>query len=89
MGVLIAAVIVLIPHIPLVAITVLVEVGNALLLPIVLTFLLLLTNDRKLLGDQVNGWFANCLTIATGVVIILLGLLSVVMTLFPNWTPWI
>ena len=88
MGVLIAAVIVLIPHIPLVVITVLVEVGNALLLPIVLTFLLLLTNDRKLLGDQVNGWFANCLTIATGVVIILLGLLSVVMTLFPNWTPW-
>jgi NRAMP (natural resistance-associated macrophage protein)-like metal ion transporter len=87
-GVLIAAVIVLVPHIPLVAITVMVEVGNALLLPIVLTFLLLLTNDRKLLGDHVNGWFGNLLTITTGVVIILLGLLSGVMTLFPNWTPW-
>ena len=64
-----------------------VEVGNALLLPIVLTFLLLLTNDKKLLGRDVNGWEANLLVGSTGIAIILLGLLSVVMTLFPHWAP--
>jgi Mn2+/Fe2+ NRAMP family transporter len=87
-GVLIAAVIVLIPNIPLVTITVLVEVGNGLLLPIVLGFLLLLTNDKKLLGNYVNNWVTNLFTVGTGVVIVALGILSVVMTLFPNWTPW-
>jgi Mn2+/Fe2+ NRAMP family transporter len=87
-GVLIAAIIVLVPNIPLVSITVLVEVGNALLLPIVLCFLLLLTNDKKLLGKYVNNWFTNLFTVGTGVLIVALGLLSVVMTLFPNWTPW-
>jgi Mn2+/Fe2+ NRAMP family transporter len=87
-GVLIAALIVLVPNIPLVSITVLVEVGNALLLPIVLCFLLLLTNDKKLLGQHVNNWFTNLFTVGTGVLIVALGLLSMVMTLFPNWTPW-
>jgi len=87
-GVLIAAIIVLVPNIPLVSITVLVEVGNALLLPIVLGFLLLLTNDKKLLGKHVNNWFTNLFTIGIGAVIVGLGILSVVMTLFPNWTPW-
>ena len=83
-----AALIVLIPNIPLVTITVFVEVGNALLLPIVLTFLLLLTNDKNLLGDQVNDWKANLMVGATGIVVIFLGILSVVMTLLPNWNPW-
>jgi Mn2+/Fe2+ NRAMP family transporter len=84
LGVLLAAGIVLIPNIPLVTVTVLVEVGNALLLPIVLIFLLLLTNDRELLGKHVNRWPSNLLAVGTGVVIILLGLLSVVLTFFPN-----
>ncbi len=84
-GVVLAAAIVLIPNTPLVTITVIVEAGNALLLPIVLIFLLLLTNDRKLLGDHVNRWPSNLLAITTGAVIILLGLLSVVLTFFPNW----
>jgi len=74
------------PEIPLVTITVLVEVGNALLLPIVLTFLLLLTNDKKLLGKDVNGWKANLMVGAVGVIIILLGLVSVSLTLFPTGT---
>lgn len=84
-GVLLAAAIVLIPNIPLVTVTVLVEAGNALLLPIVLTFLLLLTNDKQLLGKHVNKWHSNLLAVGTGAVIILLGLLSVVLTFFPNW----
>ncbi len=87
-GVVLAALIVLIHNIPLVTITVFVEVGNALLLPIVLTFLLLLTNDKNLLGDQVNDWKANLMVGATGIVVIFLGILSVVMTLLPNWNPW-
>lgn len=84
-GVVLAAVIVLIPNIPLVTITVIVEAGNALLLPVVLIFLLLLTNDKTLLGKHVNRWPSNLLAITTGVIIILLGILSVVLTFFPNW----
>jgi len=88
LGVLIAAMIVLIPDIPLVTITVLVEAGNALLLPIVLCFLLLLANDRKLLGDYVNNWFSNLFAIGMGVIIVALGMLSAAMTLFADWTFW-
>jgi Mn2+/Fe2+ NRAMP family transporter len=86
-GVVLAAAIVLIPNIPLVTITVLVEAGNALLLPIVLVFLLLLTNDRELLGEHANNWKSNLLALATGVAIIFLGLLTVIMTIFPDWKP--
>ncbi len=88
-GVALAAGIVLIPNIPLVHIMVMVQVGNALLLPIVLGFLLLLTNDKNLLGNAVNGWKANTLVITTGAVVILLGLLSVAMSFFPDWPPFL
>ena len=82
--VLLAAGIVLIPNLPLVSITVDVEAFNAFVLPIVLTFLLIMANDRKILGDRVNSLVGNILAIGVTVVCVCLGGWMAILTLFPN-----
>jgi NRAMP (natural resistance-associated macrophage protein)-like metal ion transporter len=72
--VLVAAGIVLIPHLPLIRITVWVEAFNAFVLPIVLGFLLVMANDKKILGDRVNSLFGNVVAIGVGVICVGLGL---------------
>ena len=69
-----AAGIVLVPHLPLIRITVWVEAFNAFVLPIVLGFLLVMANDRKILGDRVNSALGNTVAIAVAVVCVGLGL---------------
>lgn len=70
--VMVAAGIVLIPNLPLIRITVWVEAFNAFVLPIVLGFLIVMANDKKILGDRVNSWLGN--TVAVGVSIVCVGL---------------
>ena len=48
------AVVLLLPHFPLVYMMVLSQVVNGMVLPFVLIFMLLLTNDRRLMGEYVN-----------------------------------
>jgi len=72
--VVLAAGIVLIPGLPLIRITVDVEAFNAFVLPIVLTFLLVMANDRSILGDRVNSWLGNVVAIGVAVVCVTLGL---------------
>jgi Mn2+/Fe2+ NRAMP family transporter len=72
--VIIAAGVVLIPHLPLIKITVWVEAFNAFVLPIVLGFLLVMANDKKILGDRVNSLLGNVVAIGVGVVCVALGL---------------
>ncbi len=69
-----AAGLVLIPHVPLVAIALVVNVLAALEMPPVLVFLLMLVNDRELMGDQVNDRGANFAAIAVVVILVLCGL---------------
>jgi NRAMP (natural resistance-associated macrophage protein)-like metal ion transporter len=69
----VAAGIVLIPHLPLVRITVWVEAFNAFVLPIVLGFLLVLSNDRKILGGRVNSIVGNVVALSVAVVCVGLG----------------
>lgn len=64
---LLAAGIVLIPHAPLLAMTLAVNVIATLLMAPALLFLLLLVNDREIMGSLANGLFAN---IAGGAIII-------------------
>jgi Mn2+/Fe2+ NRAMP family transporter len=71
--VVVAAAIVLVPHLPLVKITVYVEAFNALVLPIVLGFLLVLSNDKKVLGTRVNSLLGNIIAIGISAVCIVLG----------------
>ena len=69
-----AAGIVLIPHLPLVQVTLYVEAFNALVLPIVLGFLLLLANNKRILGDRVNSLPGNIIAGTVSVVCVSLGL---------------
>jgi len=80
--VLVAAAVVLIPNLPLVRITVDVEAFNAFVLPIVLGFLLIMANDRKILGDRVNSMLGNVLAIGVTVVCVTLGLWMAYLTFF-------
>jgi len=80
----VSAVIVLIPGSPLGLITVGVQVLAGVLLPSATVFLLLLCNDKAVLGPWVNGKWLN---IFTAVVIAVLVVLSIVLTasvLFPS-----
>jgi Mn2+/Fe2+ NRAMP family transporter len=76
-----AAGVVLIPNLPLVKITLYVEAFNALVLPIVLGFLLVLSNDKKILGNRVNSLFGNVIAIGISIVCVSLGLWYGVLTL--------
>jgi hypothetical protein len=81
-----AATLVLTPHVPLGLLTEGVQVLAGVLLPSASVFLLLLCNDKAVLGPWVNG---KKLNVFTGVIVGILVLLSVVLTasvLFPNIT---
>jgi Mn2+/Fe2+ NRAMP family transporter len=62
----------LIPRLPLVYISVLSQVVNGIVLPFVLIFMLLLTNDRELMGEHTNSRAFNVVAWATVVVVVLL-----------------
>jgi Mn2+/Fe2+ NRAMP family transporter len=62
----------LVPRFPLVHVMVLSQVVNGVVLPFVLIFMLLLTNDRELMGDYVNGRRFNIVAWATVIVMIVL-----------------
>ena len=79
--VLLAAAIVLIPHLPLIRITLYVEAGNALVLPIVLGFLLMLSNDQMVIGERRNSLLGNTIAFTISGVCICLGLWYATLTL--------
>jgi Mn2+/Fe2+ NRAMP family transporter len=84
---LLAAGIVLIPGAPLLAMTLTVNVIATLLMAPALLLLLLLANDREIMGDLANGRWAN---LAGGTIIIaiaVVGALYGVITAFPNLLP--
>ncbi len=72
--VVISAGIVLVPHLPLIRITIWVEAFNAFVLPIVLGFLLVMANDKRILGDRANSVLGNTVAIGIGVICVGLGL---------------
>ncbi len=74
----ISAGIILWPEAPLIAIMYLSQVVNGAVLPFVLIFMLRLINDKRLMGDYVNGPVFN--VIAWGTVFIVMGL-TLIMTL--------
>jgi NRAMP (natural resistance-associated macrophage protein)-like metal ion transporter len=66
------AAVLLIPRLPLVYVLVLSQVANGVVLPFVLVFMLLLTNDRELMGEHANTSGFNAVAWITVVVVILL-----------------
>ena len=68
----------LVPHFPLVHVMVLSQVVNGVVLPFVLIFMLMLTNDRELMGEHVNSRTFNVIAWITVVVMIVLTLALVI-----------
>ena len=80
-----AAVLVLIPSFPLEFVILTVNVIAVLAMPPALAFLLLLVNDREVMGDYVNGFWANVAGIAVTVLLIAAGVGFGIATVFPKW----
>ncbi len=72
------AAVLMIPKLPLVYVTVLSQAVNGIVLPFVLIFMLMLTNDRELMGEHVNGRTFNVIAWLTVAVVIVLTLALVV-----------
>lgn len=78
------AIIIMFPDAPLLTIMVLSQVINGSLLPLVLVFMLLLVNNKKLMGEYVNGKLFNVIAWTTTIIMSILTLLLVVTALIPS-----
>ncbi len=76
--------VVLIPGAPLVTITMYVQVVAVTLLPASLIFLILLLNDRNVMGDYVNTRRQNIMNVTIAGFVIVVSTLMGICTLFPN-----
>ena len=70
--IILAVIIIMIPNVPLLSILYLSQVANGLLLPFVLILMLLIINDKSIMGEHVNSRLFNFISIAT--VLIVMGL---------------
>ena len=68
--IIIGAAIILIPNAPLILITLWSQVANGLLLPVVLLCMILIVNNKEVMGEYVNKPFQNIIGWATIVVLI-------------------
>ena len=82
--IILAASIILIPKIPLLWVMISSQVINGVILPFTLIAMLFLINNEKLMGKYVNSKFYNVLVWITVVVMIVLTILMITTTLFPN-----
>ncbi|MCE5238639.1 Nramp family divalent metal transporter [bacterium] len=76
--------IVLLPRAPLLTIMYLSQVLNGILLPAVLIFILILINDRRLMGEYRNNRFYNAVSITTVVIMTGLTVLLALTTVWPG-----
>jgi Mn2+/Fe2+ NRAMP family transporter len=74
----IGAIVVLIPDIKLIPLMLSAQVKNGVLLPFVLIFMLLLVNNKRLMGKYVNSKIYNILAVTTAVVMICLSIVLLV-----------
>jgi len=72
----------LIPNIPLIPVMFWSQVANGVLLPFVLIFMLILINNKDLMGAYVNNWTFNIISWVTVVIMIVLTLMMVVTAFF-------
>jgi NRAMP (natural resistance-associated macrophage protein)-like metal ion transporter len=74
--------IILLPNVPLIAIMYYSQVINGILLPFILIFMLLLINDKRIMGNYVNGRLMNIVSWATVVILNCLSVAMVVSAFF-------
>ena len=79
--IILAVIVIMMPNVPLLSILYLSQVANGILLPFLLILMLLIINDKSIMGEHVNSRLFNYIAWAT--VIIVMGLsISLVLTLF-------
>jgi NRAMP (natural resistance-associated macrophage protein)-like metal ion transporter len=78
--VVVSAGIVLIPHLPLIKVTLYVMAGNAFVLPIVLGFLIVMSNDKQILGRRTNSLLGNVIAVGVSGVCVALGFWMAILT---------
>jgi Mn2+/Fe2+ NRAMP family transporter len=79
-----AAVVVLIPGLPLVYVVLLVNVVAVLAMPPALVFLFMLVNDKEIMGDLVSPMWANVLSTAVVLILTAAGVLFGISIVAPN-----
>lgn len=84
-SILAGALIVLIPRISLISIMLISQDVNGILLPVILIFMLLIINDKSVMGSYTNKPWFNVVAWATAVVVIALTLALLIFSLFPLW----
>lgn len=80
----ISAAIILIPNAPLVMIMFISQVVNGIVLPFVLVFMLILINDKTLMGTYTNGHVFNIISWITIIILIVLTLLMTIDLVSPG-----
>ena len=79
---LISAIIILIPNVPLIRISILSQVLNGILLPVVLVSMILLINNKKIMGEYVNRPVQNIIGWSAVFILTGLSLMLLIMPLF-------
>lgn len=79
-----AGAVVLIPGAPLITITMFVQVVAVTLLPAALVFLILLLNDKPLMGEHVNSLWQNIANWGIAVFVVVMSTIFAVSVLFPD-----
>ncbi len=80
----IGAGIMLIPGVPIAGVAIGTQTLDGILLPVLLVFIILLANDRRLLGARRNGVIYNVIAMTLATVLILLTTVLVLTTIFPG-----
>ncbi len=80
----ISAIIILIPNAPLIDISIWSQVLNGILLPVVLVCMILLINDKKIMGEYTNKPLQNIIGWGAVVILTLLSLTLLVIPFFPG-----
>lgn len=74
--------IILIPGAPLITITIWSQILNGVLLPVVLICMILLVNNKEIMGEHVNKRLPNIIAWATTIILVVLSLVLLVMSFF-------
>src|SRR5947207_4213842 len=78
------ALITMMPGLPLIRVLLVTQVINGVLLPVILFAVLLLVNDRELMGEHVNGRVYNLAAWATAIIVSALSLLLIATSVCPT-----
>ncbi len=81
----IAGLLVLVPQFPLETVVIVVNVIAVLTMPPAIGFLLILANDRQIMGSLKSTWWLNFLGLIVGIFVSLAGMAFAISVIFPNW----